>query len=146
MIRYDYWFLSIDALCCCRRGKQDNNGSLAQQHKELAELGRNLGIAAAGLGDLEHDLFPPVLSFLSCKMSSDLGLSRALPALKASASHTPNLCVVEMIGLEASKHVLSSTRPRVTLYRDPALPCGLHGWSQHCQGGGSLPITHAEWG
>lgn len=85
MIRYDYWFLSIDALCCCRREKRDINGSLAQLHRELAELGRELGVAADGLGDLEHDLFPPALSFLSCKMSLDLGLSRALPALKASA-------------------------------------------------------------
>lgn len=79
MIRYDDWFLSIDALCCCRREKQDINGSLAQLHRELAELGRELGVAADGLGDLEHDLFPPALSFLSCKMSLDLGLSRALP-------------------------------------------------------------------
>ena len=136
----------LSMLCAVAGG--ENRTSMGALHSsiQLAELGRNLGIAAAGLGDLEHDLFPPVLSFLSCKMSSDLGLSRALPALKASASHTLNLYVVEMIGLEASKRVLSRTRPRVTLYRDPALLCGLHGWSQHCQSGGSLPITHAEWG
>lgn len=68
------------------RKNRSSNGSLAQlQRRELAELGRNLGVAATGLGDLERDLFPPVLSFLSCKMSLERGLSRAPPALKASS-------------------------------------------------------------
>lgn len=75
----------MDAFGCCRGEKQDINGSILQLHRELAELGRSLGIAADGLADLEHDLFPLVPSFLSCKMSLDLGLSRALLALKASA-------------------------------------------------------------
>lgn len=74
--------------CFCVVGREEKqllNGSPAQLQRELAELGRNLGVAAAGLGDLEHDLFPPVLSFLSCKMSLEQGFSRALPALKASS-------------------------------------------------------------
>lgn len=74
--------------CFCVVGgeeKQVINGSIAQLQRELAELGRNRRVAATGLGDLERDLFPPVLSFLSCKMSLDQGLSRAPPALKASS-------------------------------------------------------------
>lgn len=72
---------------CVVRGeeKQAINGSTAQLQRELAELGGNFGVAAAGLDDLECDLFPLVLSFLSCKMSLEQGLSGALAAVKASS-------------------------------------------------------------
>lgn len=89
--------VSVYRCFCVDRGeeKQVVNGSTAQLQREVVELGRNPGFAAAGLGDLECDLFPPVLSFLSCKMSLEQGLSGALLAVKAPAlriTHTELVC------------------------------------------------------
>lgn len=56
--RCGYWFVSINAFVSLEgRKHRSSTGPLHScRERELAELGRNLGVAAAGLGDLECDL------------------------------------------------------------------------------------------